>query len=409
MKKIKLFLEQFAMRPEIGTSKTQIETQTIGGLETNFYINEFWTSRQRQVSRLHEIAYRACFKAQLPRFFIQELAEPDQRVYDPFCGRGTTLVEAALMGRPSWGNDINPLSKILTEPRLNPPDYQEVEKRLKTVPKSGVKSDIDLSMFFEARTLEEISSLRSCYLEKSAAGMLDNVDRWIQMVATNRLTGHSPGFFSVYTLPPNQAASPRRQTLINQKRKQKPVYRNTHSLILKKSKTMLTSLSATEWLNLRNVAKDSAVFTGDARNSPFIPSSSVQLTVTSPPFLNIVQYKADNWMRCWFNGLDSDAIGGNITSECTPVKWGAVMKEVLRELYRITQPGGWVAFEVGEVRGGSIFLDHQIIKAGVDVGFQCEGVVVNQQIFTKTSNIWGVENNRMGTNSNRIVLMTKVP
>ena len=33
------------------------------------------------------------------------------------------------------------------------------------------------------------------------------------MVALNRLTGHSPGFFSVYTLPPNQATSVERQGL----------------------------------------------------------------------------------------------------------------------------------------------------------------------------------------------------
>ena len=46
-------------------------------------------------------------------------------------------------------------------------------------------------------------------------GLEDNIDRWIRMVATNRLTGHSPGFFSVYTLPPNQAASQNSQIKIN--------------------------------------------------------------------------------------------------------------------------------------------------------------------------------------------------
>jgi hypothetical protein len=35
------------------------------------------------------------------------------------------------------------------------------------------------------------------------------------MVAVNRLTGHSPGFFSVYTLPPNQAVSVKAQQKIN--------------------------------------------------------------------------------------------------------------------------------------------------------------------------------------------------
>jgi len=38
------------------------------------------------------------------------------------------------------------------------------------------------------------------------------------MIALNRLTGHSPGFFSVYTLPPNQAVSVKAQKRINQAR-----------------------------------------------------------------------------------------------------------------------------------------------------------------------------------------------
>ena len=34
-------------------------------------------------------------------------------------------------------------------------------------------------------------------------------------------------------------------------------------------------------------------------------------------------------------------------------------------------------------------------------------IVVNEQAFTKTSNTWGVDNNRGGTNTNRIVLMRR--
>ncbi|MFA4848174.1 MAG: DNA methyltransferase, partial [Methanoregula sp.] len=63
------------------------------------YTNEFWTSRQRQASSIHEISYRACFKPQLPRFFINLLTKKGDIVYDPFSGRGTTVIEAGLMGR----------------------------------------------------------------------------------------------------------------------------------------------------------------------------------------------------------------------------------------------------------------------------------------------------------------------
>ena len=54
-------------------------------------VNEYWTSGQRQASSLHEISYRACFKPQLPEFFISRLTKPGDGVYDPFMGRGRPL------------------------------------------------------------------------------------------------------------------------------------------------------------------------------------------------------------------------------------------------------------------------------------------------------------------------------
>ena len=88
------------------------------------YLNEFWTSKQRAANRLHEISYRACFKPQLPRFFIERLTKPGDVVFDPFMGRGTTLLEAALLGRIPSGCDANPLCQKLIAPRLNPPFWK---------------------------------------------------------------------------------------------------------------------------------------------------------------------------------------------------------------------------------------------------------------------------------------------
>ncbi len=53
-----------------------------------YLINEFWTSGQRQAHSIHEVSYRACFKPQLPEFFIKRLTKPGDAVYDPFMGRG---------------------------------------------------------------------------------------------------------------------------------------------------------------------------------------------------------------------------------------------------------------------------------------------------------------------------------
>jgi hypothetical protein len=83
------------------------------------------------------------------------------------------------------------------------------------------------------------------------------------------------------------------------------------------------------------------------------------------------------------------------------------MAGTFRELYRITAPGGYVAFEVGEVRKGRIRLDEHIVPIGADAGFHPMAIMVNQQEFTKTSHIWGIDNNDSGTNTNRIVLFRK--
>ena len=72
-------------------------------------------------------------------------------------------------------------------------------------------------MFFETQTLHEILSLKNYLQKKRNSHTEDYIDKWIRMVATNRLTGHSTGFFSVYTLPPNQAVSAKKQLELNQK------------------------------------------------------------------------------------------------------------------------------------------------------------------------------------------------
>jgi hypothetical protein len=371
------------------------------------YLNEFWTARQRQAAPIHEISYRACFKPQLPRFFIDLLTKPGECVYDPFSGRGTTVIEAALCGRTVIANDINPLSTLMTRPRFFPPDVPAVKERLDTIPRDGIQMDPDLSMFYHEDTEREIVALRTYLLGRQRAQEDDAIDRWIAMVATNRLTGHSPGFFSVYTLPPNQAVSQVSQKRINRRRNQEPVYRDTHRLILRKTKSLVAGLTPAQIANLNKAGRTAVFLTGDARATSVLPDESVRLTVTSPPFLDIVQYRDDNWLRCWFNGLDARAIGQGITMARTVGEWAAVMGAVFRELYRITQPGGWVAFEVGEVRKGTVRLEVEVIPLGIAAGFSCKAVMINTQEFTKTSHIWGVSNMGRGTNTNRIVVFRK--
>ncbi len=394
--------------PGAGNGQTVVQSRTTGDITLPWYENEFWTASQRQGSSLQEISYRACFKPQLPRFFITLLTRPGDLVYDPFSGRGTTAIEAVLLDREAVANDVNPLSALLAAPRLSPPDLSALEQRLAAIPRDGAERTLlDLSMFYHEKTLAEILSLRDYLISREQDGTMDPVDHWIRMVATNRLTGHSPGFFSVYTLPPNQAVSPQRQQIINARRQQIPPYRDTHAIILKKSRNLLRSVTPEERCHISQAGMRARFLTGDARSTPSIPDGAVSLTVTSPPFLDVVQYTSDNWLRCWFCGIDIDEVAEQITIARTLSAWCWVMGAVFIELFRVTAPGGYVAFEVGEVRGGTISLDEHVIPLGTVAGFSPVAVVVNRQEFTKTAHIWGVTNNTRGTNTNRIVLFRR--
>jgi hypothetical protein len=325
----------------VGLSKRPIVVETL--------VNEFWTSKQRAASSLHEVSYRACFKPQLPRFFIERFTKPGDVVYDPFMGRGTSVVEAALLGRTPAGCDINPLSAMLAAPRLSPPTLEAVVARLEDINLSSAFSiPPELRVFYHEDTLREICALREYLMARERAGSLDNLDRWIRMVAVNRLTGHSPGFFSVYSMPPNQAVSVEAQAKINASRKQVPPRRNIRTLIAAKTKSLLSDVDS------------------NAR------SASVQISMHK---------KIDDWK--------------------------AGMTAVFHELARVLKPGGHVAFEVGEVRGGKIKLEEAVLPCGVAAGLRPLMIVINSQEFTKTANCWGVKNNSKGTNTNRIVVFRK--
>ena len=89
-------------------------------------------------------------------------------IYDPFLGRGTTMIEAALLGRSVVGCDINPLSLILTAPRLRPPSVRQVRERLATV-NWNYDGDFneELLTFYHPDTLREIYGLRSHLLRRN--------------------------------------------------------------------------------------------------------------------------------------------------------------------------------------------------------------------------------------------------
>jgi len=91
--------------------------------------------------------YPARFSPLFAGAVIRAFTDPGETVYDPFMGGGTTLVEAAAMGRRALGTDINSLAVFLTE--VKTAAYTNADRATirrwakKAVSQLSIRSDID--------------------------------------------------------------------------------------------------------------------------------------------------------------------------------------------------------------------------------------------------------------------------
>ena len=394
-------LAPLAIVPPRMTAKDQVKRKEFTG--------ELWTASQRQMHSLHySLSYRASFKPELPDFCIRRYSAPGDVVLDQFSGRGTTAFQAALLGRIPFASDANPLSGLVTQAKLFPAGLDEIVLRLheidllRPVPLTAYQEM--LSPFYHPDTYRELVNLKLA-IKKNP----DRVNRFIELLAMSRLHGHSNGFFSVYSFP-QISIPPERQALINAKRRQVPEYRAITPRIIKKAAQCLRDGFKSDFYGY---ADKSEVRTSDARNLEWLSSNSVDLIITSPPFLDKVDYLTDNWLEFWFSNINPRPLENQLMMTTKVDEWRSFMRDTLRESLRVLRPNCFAVYEVGEVETeiGTIHLDQVLAEEADrirmdDKIFRVEEVLINQQSFSKLSNCFQVENNRKGTNSNRLVVLS---
>jgi hypothetical protein len=368
-------------------------------LQVPYAYGKFWTD-SASTDNIHRLSYRACFKPALVNMMISQLSEQGDTVYDPFAGRGTVPVEACVLKRiPMW-SDVNPLSYIYTLPRMIIPSFHEVMGRFDSIklqsPMEVVASDKDLETFFHPETLNELLNIRAYLRNGLAKG--DPIDCCIAMLVASRLHGNSPSYLSTFTMPASQAVNPKRQAKINEKYIHTPTYRSTRHAVESKYKLLFRNASPGNHLPH---GFDYHCGSADQVQTRV----NADLIVTSPPFVDEVDYKGDNWLRCWFLGIDSKAL--NIWQIRDVFAWRTQMVKVLTKLACNSAGNATLCWEVGEVRGSTIDLALHSAVAGHLAGWQTHMCLIHQAEFNKVSTTYGVTSNEKGTNENRILIMSK--
>lgn len=224
---------------------------------------------------------------------------PGDLVLDPFCGRGTTILESALHARRAIGTDLNLVAACVSGAKAEVPSLKEVLERLEDLEAQFLPGQITrpggefFDYCFHPKTLDELLFLRATLDWRS-----HHVDRFVAAVALGVLHGEahrSPNYFS-NRMPRTISTKPEYSVRWWKERDLRPERREVF-VILRSLCKMRLAVPAPS--NMARVALE------DARNCAKIFSSdrgNVRLLVTSPPYLDTTDYSEDQWLRIWFLG-----------------------------------------------------------------------------------------------------------
>lgn len=250
---------------------------------------------------LHSLCpYFAMFPEDFVAKQLLAYTERGDYVFDPFCGRGTTVFESLLNGRHAGGTDVNPVAACVAGAKADPPTLKKTLARLdeletqladcKSV--SSPRSDF-FRACFHRRTLKEIAFLRRELQWKKS-----KTDRFLAAVVLGCLHGESHKTQNCLSnrMPRTISTKPEYSVRWWKERGLKAPERATFDIVRGMVKFRFSQSPA----ELRGIVQ-----LRDARTAAEGFASlkeKVALIVTSPPYLDTTDYCEDQWLRLWFLG-----------------------------------------------------------------------------------------------------------
>ncbi|MCC4599298.1 site-specific DNA-methyltransferase [Xanthomonas melonis] len=317
--------------------------------------------------------YPAKYIPKLPRKVIAEHVNERHRVLDPFCGSGTTLVEAALQGVRSVGVDSNPVAAMISRAKttsLNSDEIIAAEQMVARVVSAriqGVDGRLMIPDFpridhwFQKNVQRELSWIFS-EVNKIKS---DNLRNFLRSVASSIVTSVS-----------NQDSETRYTAVCKS---------IEDGFVLQRFERKLKKsiMVASEWasLGLRpdrtpDVINSSIASLTDAQ----VADNSIDLIVTSPPYPNSFDYYLYHKMRMvWlgfsFSDAQSDEIGSRYehSSKRAPIDtFVARMKPVMAQLSRVLKPSKLAYLFVGDsvINGSFVNMSELYSELATEAGFK---------------------------------------
>ena len=321
--------------------------------------------------------YPAKFPPQLPHSILKQFGEVGDTVFDPFCGSGTTLVEARLLGFNAVGVDVNGLSTLLTKVKATPLDESEqkmVSAFLDTIldddlswranrPTIQVKEIEGRDHWFQYNVSEEITHL----LNRISEINNQNVQDFLKIVLS-----------SIIVRVSNQESDTRFAA------RDKGIPNNfTFEQFIKKGREYLKRIAL--FSTVVDKSTTLTVLNADSRHLDMIPSESVDIIITSPPYANTYDYYLYHKFRKRWLDLDvkfaqENEIGSRreYSSLKHPAEqWTIDLTQCFEEMYRVLKPNHHAFIVIGDsvIAKKLLKIDEVISDFVPAVGFEVKNII----------------------------------
>jgi hypothetical protein len=219
-------------------------------------------------------------------------------VLDPFCGRGSTLYAARLLGLPSVGLDSNPVAAAIAGAKLVNVTADEITALARRLLATGsdrvvVPTGEFWAGCYHPETLAEVCMLRSCLLENCTT----QVEVALRAVLLGILHGPVNKGLPTYLsnqMPRTYATKPKSAVNYWRKRGLEPKRVEVLDAVRRRSGFTFTSIPA---------AVPGMVYRADSRTLTLPPKERhFRWVITSPPYYGMRSYIPDQWLRNWFLG-----------------------------------------------------------------------------------------------------------
>ena len=347
------------------------------------------------------------FPPKLPHYFIERFTEPGEVVIDPFSGRGTTPFQACMDNRIGIGNDLNPLAYVLTKAKINPPNSNELEKRISSLENEFKPTDITyvpekIRMLYNDKTLQQLVFL------KDNLNLRRKVDIFIMAIILGGMHGDStlPSYMSI-PMPNTFSMSPNYIKNYIKKNSLKPPSYDAFTVIRHKMKRFFSK-------GIPGIK--GKAFNEDIRKlKPKLKGTKAKLIFTSPPYLKVVRYGKLNWIRLWMLNVDHKELDEKLDDTHTLPKYLDFMEDSLKTMYNLLEDDGVCVLAIGDVygargigKGKNINLAQEVWnELGKDSGFELVSIIDDKyREDNKVSRIWG-KTKGIATKLDRLLVICK--